>query len=406
MKSITKKSSTPVGIVVAVLLLAIVVLGSIVSSYAQAASPSLSAGQRLITVHDRGRDRGILTHATTLRAAFEEADITIDPNDTVEPGLDDELVANNYDVNIYRARPVTIIDGAVREKVMSPYQTAKQIAKQANITLHDEDTATLSASTDMVSQGAGVQLHVTRATSFKLVLYGNETTAYTQQKTVGDMLNEKGVVVGAGDTLSQPLTAEIHEGMKVELWRNGKQTVTKKEKIAFPIEQIQDADREIGYKKITTPGVKGVKSVTYEIIMKNGKEVSRKKIQSVILEKAQKQVVVVGIKVAPGAGLTKGKGVYMFTDSKGIVHRETYYDLPMNVVMGACGGSYKVRKSDGVKVDQDGYVIIAANLSRYPRCSVVETSLGPGKVYDTGGFAATHTDGFDLATDWSNWDGR
>jgi uncharacterized protein YabE (DUF348 family) len=296
MKSITKKSSTPVGIVVAVLLLAIVVLGSIVSSYAQAASPSLSAGQRLITVHDRGRDRGILTHATTLRAAFEEADITIDPNDTVEPGLDDELVANNYDVNIYRARPVTIIDGAVREKVMSPYQTAKQIAKQANITLHDEDTATLSASTDMVSQGAGVQLHVTRATSFKLVLYGNETTAYTQQKTVGDMLNEKGVVVGAGDTLSQPLTAEIHEGMKVELWRNGKQTVTKKEKIAFPIEQIQDTDREVGYKKITTPGVKGVKSVTYEIIMKNGKEVSRKKIQSVVLEKAQKQVEIVGAK--------------------------------------------------------------------------------------------------------------
>lgn len=296
MKSIIKKSSTPIGIVIAVFLLAVVVLGNIVSSYVQAASPSLSVGQRLITVHDRGRDRGILTHATTLRVAFEEAGIVVDPNDTVEPGLDDELIANNYDVNIYRARPVTIIDGAIREKVMSPYQTAKQIAKQANITLHDEDTATLTASTDMVSQGAGVQLHVTRATSFKLVLYGNETTAYTQQKTVEDMLKEKRIVVNAGDTLSQPLTAEMREGMTVELWRNGKQTVTKKEKIAFPVEQIQDADREVGYKKITTPGVRGIKSVTYEIIMKNGKEVSRKKIQSVVLEKAQKQVEIVGAK--------------------------------------------------------------------------------------------------------------
>lgn len=296
MKSIIKKSSTPIGIVIAVFLLAVVVLGNIVSSYVQAASPSLSVGQRLITVHDRGRDRGILTHATTLRVAFEEAGIVVDPNDTVEPGLDDELIANNYDVNIYRARPVTIIDGAIREKVMSPYQTAKQIAKQANITLHDEDTATLTASTDMVSQGAGVQLHVTRATSFKLVLYGNETTAYTQQKTVEDMLKEKRIVVNAGDTLSQPLTAEMREGMAVELWRNGKQTVTKKEKIAFPVEQIQDADREVGYKKITTPGVRGIKSVTYEIIMKNGKEVSRKKIQSVVLEKAQKQVEIVGAK--------------------------------------------------------------------------------------------------------------
>ena len=32
--------------------------------------------------------------------------------------------------------------------------------------------------------------------------------------------------------------------------------------------------------------------------------------------------------------------------------------------------------------------------------------MGPGKVYDTGGFAAKHPHGFDLATDWTNGDGR
>jgi hypothetical protein len=117
-----------------------------------------------------------------------------------------------------------------------------------------------------------------------------------------------------------------------------------------------------------------------------------------------KQIVAVGTK--PGSGLAKSKGVYFFTDSNGVVHRETYYDLPMGGVMRACGGgTYSVR-SDGAKVDQDGYILIAANLSNYPRCSVVETSLGAGKVYDTGGFASTHPHGFDLATDWSNSDGR
>ena len=77
----------------------------------------------------------------------------------------------------------------------------------------------------------------------------------------------------------------------------------------------------------------------------------------------------------------------------------------MSVVMGYCGGGgYSVR-ADGVKVDKDGYVLVAANLSRYPRCSIVETSLGTGKVYDTGGFAANNPEQFDLATDWSNHDG-
>ena len=79
----------------------------------------------------------------------------------------------------------------------------------------------------------------------------------------------------------------------------------------------------------------------------------------------------------------------------------------MSVVMNACGqgGFYEVRAADGIKVDRDGYVIIAANYGRYPRCSVVETSVGPGKVYDTGGFAVKHPDGFDIATDWTNNNG-
>lgn len=120
--------------------------------------------------------------------------------------------------------------------------------------------------------------------------------------------------------------------------------------------------------------------------------------------KVKRQQIV--FKPRPDA-LTASKGAQVFVDNDGVAHRETYYDLPMNIVIGACGkgGSYKVR-SDGAKVDQDGYVLIAANLNSYPRCTVVETSLGLGKVYDTGGFAVRHPYGFDLATDWTNHNGQ
>ena len=104
--------------------------------------------------------------------------------------------------------------------------------------------------------------------------------------------------------------------------------------------------------------------------------------------------------------LTVAKGAQVFVDTDGVAHRETYYDLPMNVVITACSkGDYHVR-SDGAKVDPDGYALVAANYASYPRCTVVQTSLGPGKVYDTGGFAARYPYGFDLATDWTNHDGR
>lgn len=103
--------------------------------------------------------------------------------------------------------------------------------------------------------------------------------------------------------------------------------------------------------------------------------------------------------------LTKSKGAQVYVDGNGVAHRETYYDLPMAVTMHSCGAgnSYTIR-SDGAKVDQDGYILVAANLAAYPRCTVVDTSMGPGKVYDTGGFAVRHPYGFDLATDWTNYD--
>lgn len=369
-----------------------------------AESTPTGSGSRLITVHDNGVDKGILTKASTLREVFKDAGILVDPNDLIEPGLDDELQANQYDVNVYRARPVTIVDDNVSVRVMSPYRTASQIAKQASIDLQDEDETTMEASTDTVGQGAGVRMQITRATAFTLNLYGKKMTAYSQAKTVGDMLKAKDITLGSNDIVSAAQTAPLTAGMIVEVWRNGAQTVTDEQAIPFATEKILAMDLPIGNRQVKTQGQNGVRMVTYEIVMQNGKEISRKEIQNVVNKEPVKQVELVGNKSVNG--LTKSKGAGVFTDSQGVAHRETYYDLPMNVVMRACGGGDYTIRSDGAKIDRDGYILVAAHYGRYPRCSVIETSMGLGKVYDTGGFVARYPDGFDLATDWTNYDGR
>jgi len=297
-----KKTTRPIGIICSVIFLLVLIFGVGAATQAKADS-NLPAGQHLITVHDGNQTRGILTAAATLRDAFKTAGINIDPNDMVEPSLDDPLVATNYEVNIYRARPVTIVDGAIREKVMSPYQTATQIAKQAGVTLHDEDTTTMTANTDMVSEGAGVQLTINRATPFTLVLYGTKIQAYTQAKIVADMLKQKQITLGKDDTLSTSLATSIQAGMTIELWRNGKQTATEQQDVPFDVKQVQDVDQPVGYKQVQTPGVVGKKTVTYEIEMKNGQQVSRTEIQSVVTQQPVQEVDIVGTKISlpPGS---------------------------------------------------------------------------------------------------------
>jgi uncharacterized protein YabE (DUF348 family) len=333
-----------------------------------------------------------------------KANIPIDPNDLVEPSLDGKLEASSYEVNVYRARPVTIVDGKTSVKIMSPYRTPAQIAQQAGITLRNEDTTEMSVNTNIVSQGAGLHMKITRATEFTLVLYGKKITAYTQAKTVAAMLEEKGIKLGSDDTISLSPDSPMTPGVKLEIWRNGVQTVTEEQEIPFDTQKVLDMDHAIGYREIKTAGKPGVRLVMYEVEMQEGKEIRRTKIQNVVDKEPVKQVELVGNK--PSSPLSKSKGALYFVDSQGVRHRETYYDLPMNVVIGACGGGTYGIREDGAKVDQSGYILIAANYGRYPRCSVVETSMGLGKVYDTGGFAKVHPDGFDLATDWTNYDGR
>ena len=359
----------------------------------------------LISVYDRGQWASFLTQANTIQDALKEANIPFDTHDAVEPALTEELVAPEYRVSIYRARPVVVVDGAIRKKSITPYQTPERIAKDVGLPLASEDTATVAASTDFVGDGAGLVLTISRAIDVQLDLYGKKTTIKTRADTVKGMLSEKGITLAANDRVSLPLTTPVTANLAVRVWREGIQTTTVEEPIGYGTQIVYDADRPVRYRAAGTKGAEGVRTITYQVEIKDGEEVSRKEINQLVTKEPTPQTIVIGIKDL-SAGLTQSKGAGFFTDSNGITHRETYYDLNMSVVMYACGqgGRYTVR-FDGMKIDSEGYIIIAANYARYPRCSIVETSAGLGRVYDTGGFVARYPDGFDLATDWSKADG-
>ena len=84
--------------------------------------------------------------------------------------------------------------------------------------------------------------------------------------------------------------------------------------------------------------------------------------------------------------------------------KETYYNLNMSGVVSIMRSKgnkdkYWVRK-DGCKMLGD-YIMVAANLKKYPRGTIVETSLGKGIICDTGGFASNGSGiTFDIATSW------
>ena len=269
---------------------------------ARADEHSLAVGEHIITVHDDGQSKGFITKKQTLREALAEAAIKLDRNDRTEPNIDERLVANSYNVNIYRARTVVVKDGSQLTKIITSYRTGKQIVKQAGIAVRDEDILTLSQSNSPMRDSAAEVLSIKRAVPFNFDFYGKKATSYTQAQTIGEMLAEKHIKMSANDIIIPNKDTKIARGMNVRLYRNGTQTVTVDEDIQFETEQIKDVNRDKGYKEIQTKGVNGKRTVTYEINVQNGVEVSRREINSNIIQQPVKQVEVVGTKVSLPAG--------------------------------------------------------------------------------------------------------
>lgn len=284
-------------ITIGLALVGLILVGSIIFSLVQRNAAAQTAAGKLITVYDRGGQQVFLSQAETVGAALNEAGIAVDDRDAVEPARDEVLLASEYHINIYRARPVTVIDGATRQRVVTPYQTPERIAADAQISLFPEDKAVLSRSDDIVSNGAGLQLIVDRAVPMVLDLYGKTAEIRTQASTVGDMLSEKAISLTASDRTSLPLETPITPGLQVRVWREGKQMVTVEEALPHGTEQIKDADRAIGYKEIKTAGRDGLRIATYEIVVENGAEVSRSEVAAIITQPAQTQVEIIGAKL-------------------------------------------------------------------------------------------------------------
>lgn len=367
--------------------------------------PLAVSEQRLVTIFDRGDKQVVLTNKSKVQDVLIEANIDLLAQDAVEPGLETEINSNEFNINIYRARPVVIIDGSRRISTMSPHRSPEQIARGAGLTIFPEDQVSSQVNFMSTGEHVGLEYVIKRAKLVNFIYYGKLTQIRTQKQTVQEFLTDKDVKLAPDDYLNVSPGDEIVDDMTLELWREGKQEIVEEKDVPFSVRRIYDHNQPVAYRKVETLGVLGKRMVTYEVEIKNGEEVSRREINSVTTLEPIEQVEVVGAKST--GGLSKSKGVNVFVDNNGVAHRETYYDLPMGAVMQNCqqGGYYTVR-GDGAKVDRDGYVIVAAHLGNYPRCSVVETSLGLGRVYDTGGFTARHPHGFDLATDWTNNDGR
>lgn len=246
---------------------------------------------------------------------------------------------------------------------------------------------------------------------------GDESvTVKTNAGTVDELLKRAGVVVTDADIVNPGLDREIDmDDMVVSIWRARPVVIKDGVREKYLMTTELDA-REIVIKSGIPDLYEGDEVAVLDgyNFLETGPAYVYKVTRNHVEPEPEPEPVIDLTSKLNVSPLTASRGVNIYTvnvNGRIVQRKETYYDLPMGGVMSIAAREcqvpayYEVRE-DGAKVDAEGYVLVAADLNRYPRCSVVETSLGLGKVYDTGTFAYSNSEQFDLATDWTNRNGK
>lgn len=242
-----------------------------------------------------GKKQTIPTRASTVDEFLKRAEVVLEEGDVVEPALTSEIVDDNFRINVYRARPVTVFDGDQRIQALSAATTPRSVAAQIGLEVFPEDNLKQEVSEDILrDQVIGEKIIIERATPANLNLYGTPVTIRTHARTVEELLKEKNIALASGDSVQPAAETPITPNILVLVTRFGTQVATVEEDIPMPVEIIEDPSLSFGAQAVRQAGSPGKKLVTYQLELANGQEVGRKIIQEVRIREPVKQITARG----------------------------------------------------------------------------------------------------------------
>lgn len=240
-----------------------------------------------------GGDRQVLdTRAKTVAELIGRLNLGLIKEDVVEPSLDTPIEEDNFRINVYRARPVTIVDGQTRTVTLTAQRSPRVAATAAGLEVHAEDIATFQRG-NLTENIVGEQVVVTRATPIRLNLYGTQVATYTLGKTVEEMLQEKRIKLDNGENVVPGLDAPITTNIQVFVLARGATVETKEEAIPIPTEIVNDPRLSFGTTVERQAGTAGKKLVTY-LIVKKGNDAKRTLIQEAIIDPPVPKIIAKG----------------------------------------------------------------------------------------------------------------
>lgn len=232
------------------------------------------------------------THADTVKEILDEQDVSIRNQDYLHPNLDTK-VKDNLEIVWKQAKQVTIVKDNEKKTIWTTAGTVAEALKAENIVLNEYDKLSPGPQA-AIKEKMKIGIHI--AFPLSLVDGGNPKEVWSTSTTVADFLKQQGIQLNELDRVEPSLTETIAMNGVVNVIRVEKVTDVVEEPVEFAVITKKDEGLAKGKEKTVTQGKQGLVSKQYEVVLENGKEVSRKVVSEQIVRAKQDKVVAVGTK--------------------------------------------------------------------------------------------------------------
>lgn len=250
---------------------------------------------KIVIVHHDNMQQTVPATEQTVGSLLKKMGVAVNAGDVVEPALSTPIDQDQFRINVYRALPVKVVDGNNVSYTFSAATTPRAIATQVGESVYPEDGVSAKPAQNFLEDGAiGQEVVIDRSVPVNLNLYGAPLALRTHASTVGDLIKQKNITLAKDDELSPAANTPLTPNTQVFVTRHGVKVESVTEKIAMPVQTIQDPSLAYGTSAIRQQGSPGEQVVTYQLQLSNGVVVGRTVMQTVVTKPAVTQIAVIG----------------------------------------------------------------------------------------------------------------
>ena len=284
----TRPRTGPLGRIVQGTVLAALVAGAV----------TYVAFDKSITLNIDGQSQTLHTFAGTVGAVLSSDDISTGSKDIVTPApgstaSDDETITVHY------GRPLSLDVNGVSEKTWVHYPTVQLALQELGVRTTGAQSSDPMSTTIPRAGLSGLVVYTLRHVTF--LVDGKTMQLNTTAATVTQAMAQAGIVLHNQDSASVPATSVPTNGETISINRITGTTETKEVSIPFQTTQVSDPNAYTGTSSVTTQGVDGQETVTYAVLVVNGVKQAPKQISESVTQKPVNEVVSTGTKALPSS---------------------------------------------------------------------------------------------------------